>query len=403
MPWLETDVRDQRIQFVMTARRPGANITAVCRAFGISRKTGYKWLQRESAAGSVAVLADRSRRPHTSPTRTDVVTTTRVLELREAFGWGGDKLACLLAAEGIALAPRTIDRIIQREGLTRERAVVGAAPHRFEHEAPNDLWQLDAKGPYPVHGGGRCHALSVVDDHSRFAVGLVALPTVATATVEPALRACFEAYGVPRAMLMDHGSPWWSTSSHDGLTRLTVGLLKQGIRLIYGAIRHPQTQGKVERFHRTLGEHLRWVGVPTTLGEFSRAFRRFREEYNHIRPHEALGMRPPAERFVPSRRTYRPSPPRWEYPGGTIVRRVQRNGMVHYNAAVYYVSEALFGEEVGCVPLVDADRVLVIYRHMIVREWRLRSRRSVPLLEPIKNEWPATAIADTGHLVLPMS
>ena len=123
MPWLETDVRDQRIQFVMTARRPGANITAVCRAFGISRKTGYKWLQRESAAGSVAVLADRSRRPHTSPTRTDVVTTTRVLELREAFGWGGDKLACLLAAEGIALAPRTIDRIIQREGRTRERDV----------------------------------------------------------------------------------------------------------------------------------------------------------------------------------------------------------------------------------------------------------------------------------------
>jgi hypothetical protein len=243
----------------------------------------------------------------------------------------------------------------------------------------------------------------VVDDHSRFAVGLAALPAVATVTVEPALRACFETYGVPRAMLMDHGSPWWSTSSHDGLTRLTVGLLKQGIRLIYGAIRHPQTQGKVERFHRTLGDHLRWVGVPTTLVDFSRAFRRFREEYNHVRPHEALGMRPPADRFVPSRRAYHPNPPRWQYPVGTTVRRVQRNGMVHYNAALYYVSEALYGEDVGCVPLADTDRVLVTYRHMIVREWRLRSRHSVALLQPIKNEWPANATASTGHLVLPMS
>jgi len=403
MPWLETDVRDQRIQFVITARRPGANVSAVCRAFGISRKTGYKWLQREADAGSVAALTERSRRPHHSPMRTEVTTMTRVRELRQAFGWGGDKLAVLLAAEGIALAPRTIDRIIQREGLTRERAVVGAAPHRFEHAAPNDLWQLDAKGPYPVRDGGRCHALSVVDDHSRFAVGLAALPTVATATVEPVLRACFETYGVPRAMLMDHGSPWWSTASHDGLTRLTVGLLKQGIRLVYGAVRHPQTQGKVERFHRTLGDHLRWVGVPTTLRDFSRAFTRFREEYNHVRPHEALGMRPPADRFVASRRAYQPQPPRWEYPGGTTIRRVQRNGMVHYNAALYYVSEALFGEDIGCVPMADPDRVLVMYRHMIVREWHLRSRHSVALLQPIKDEWPVNAAASTGHHVLPMS
>src|SRR5262245_33177518 len=116
MPWLETDVRDQRIQFVVAARRPGANVTALCDAFGISRKTGYKWLARDAAAGSVAVLGDRSRRPHTSPTRTDVDATARVLALRDTFGWGGAKLAHLLAAEGITLAPRTIDRIIQREG-----------------------------------------------------------------------------------------------------------------------------------------------------------------------------------------------------------------------------------------------------------------------------------------------
>jgi transposase InsO family protein len=398
MPWLETDVRDQRIQFVITARKPGMTITAACRAFGISRKTGYKWLRREAAAGSAAVLADRSRRPHRSPRRTDAVLTRRVCELRDTFGWGGDKLACLLAAEGMRLAPRTIDRIIQREGLTRDRDVRGTATTRFEHAAPNDLWQLDAKGPYPLSTGGRCVPLSVLDDHSRFAVGLFALPTLRLESVAPALRTCFERYGLPQAMLMDHGTPWWSTTSADGLTRLSVGLLRQGIRLIYGAIRHPQTQGKVERFHRTLDERLRWSGVPTTLPGFVRALRAFRDEYNHVRPHEALAMRPPALRFAASPRAYNPKPCRWEYPDGMIVRRVGPNGIIHYAGATIFVSEALHGEEVGCVSL--DDRVLVVYRHMYVREWQRRTRRSLALLQPLTtNEWPVNAPASTGHPV----
>jgi transposase InsO family protein len=401
MPWLETDVRDQRIQFVIAARRPAASVTAVCRAFGISRKTGYKWLAREGEAGSVAALRDRSRRPHHSPARTDAAVVARVVRLREAFGWGGQKLACLLAHEGIELAPRTVDRIIRREGLTQPGPPVGPATRRFEHAAPNDLWQMDAKGAYPLRDGGRCHALSIVDDHSRFAVGVFALPTLAIATVEPVLRQCFETYGVPRAMLMDHGSPWWSTASRDGLTRLTVGWLKQGIRLIYGAVRHPQTQGKVERFHRTLGAYLRWTGVPDTLPAFARAVELFRDEYNEIRPHAALGLAPPAHRFTRSDRGYCPTPMRWEYPAGVDVRRVHVTGMAHYCGRLYFVSEALAGEEIGCVPF--EDRVLVTYRHMYVREWNLHTRRSLPLLEPIKREWPASADTLAGHNVLPMS
>lgn len=402
MPWLETDVRDQRIQFVITARRPGANVSAVCRAFGISRKTGYKWLQREAAARSVAVLVDRSRRPLHSPSRTGVVETTRVLELREQFGWGGDKLACLLRAEGLRLAPRTIDRIIHREGLTRDRPVVGSAPRRFERGAPNELWQMDAKGPYALATGGRCHPLSLVDDHSRFAVGLYPLTRLSTEQVQPALRACFEAYGVPDAMLMDHGTPWWTTGSQDGLTRVSVALLQQGIRVIYGAIRHPQTQGKVERFHRTLDERLRWHGVPTTWAGLVHALAAFRDEYNYVRPHEALGLQPPAHRFVPSQRAYQPTPRRWEYVAGIPVRRVQANGMVHYEAHQYFVSEALAGEEVACLRF--EDRVLVRYRHMYVREWQLRTQRTTALLQPAYNdEWPANPEGSAGHSVLPMS
>lgn len=401
MPWLETDVRDQRLQFVIAVRRGHASIAALCRAFGISRQTGHKWLRREAAAGSLAALGDRSRRPRHSPARTDPQTTARVVAARDHFGWGGAKLAHVLAAEGIHLAPRTIDRIIQREGRTRTDVAPMAAPHRFERAAPNELWQMDAKGAYPLAPAGQCHPLSILDDHSRFAVGLYALPALATTQVQPAIIACFRRYGVPRAMLMDHGTPWWATASADGLTTLAVFLLKQGIQLLYGAVRHPQTQGKVERFHRTLGERLRWHGVPRTLADFAVAFHWFREEYNEVRPHAALQMQPPAHRFAPSPRAYRPVPPRWDYPRGLEVRRVTHNGRIGYGHHTYFVSEALRGEDVACMPV--ADRVLVIYRHMYVRELHLRTRRSVPLLEPVLGTWPTNASASAGPTLLAMS
>jgi transposase InsO family protein len=386
MPWLETDVRDQRLQFVLAVRQRRGTVTALCRAFGVSRQTGHKWLRREAAAQTVAVLADHSRRPHRSPTRTDPATTERILVLRDEFGWGGAKLACVLAAEGVTISRRTIDRIIQREGRTRPDTSPAPALRRFARSAPNDLWQMDAKGAYPLRPSGRCHPLSILDDHSRFAVGLYALPSLTTTAVQPVLIDCFERYGVPRAMLMDHGAPWWGSANRDGLTQLSVFLLKQGIQLLYGAVRHPQTQGKVERFHRTLAERLRWGGVPTTLPQFVRTFRWFRDEYNEVRPHAALDMRPPATRFTPSQRAYRVVPPRWEYPSGLEIRRVQRCGIIHFGGTWHFVSEALRGEHVACV--VVADRVLVMYRHMYVRELHPRARRSLPLLEPVAGAWP---------------
>jgi transposase InsO family protein len=397
MPWLETDVRDQRIQFVRAAKHPGATMTATCRAFGISRKTGYKWLGRQAAAGSVTGLADRSRRPHHSPQRTDDRITARVVALRERYGWAGEKLVPLLAADGLTVAARTIDRIIAREGLTREDAAPAAAPHRFAHPAPNDLWQMDAKGHYPIRPGRRCHPLSIVDDHSRYAVGLYALPTLHASGVRAALVECFERYGVPAAMLMDHGTPWWAPGNDAGLSTLSVFLLKQGIRLRHGRVRHPQTQGKVERFHRTLGERLRWWGVPTDLPGFARAFVVFRTEYNEVRPHEALGQEPPRRHFHPSPRAYVAQPLAWEYPVGSEVRRVDVNGLIKYQGRRFFVSEALTGEHVACTPF--EQRILVTYRQMYVRELQLRSGRSRSLLRPVDAAGPVDAkSAPTGSL-----
>jgi transposase InsO family protein len=391
MPWLETDVRDQRIRFVAAASHPTANVQALCAAFGISRKTGYKWLARHAGAASVVELADRSRRPHHSPTRTPEALTQRIMAVRQAFGWGGAKLAAVLAAEQLTVSARTIDRIIAREGLTRADVAPTAAPRRFARAAPNELWQMDAKGHYPLGAGRRCHPLSIVDDHSRFAVGLVALATLHAAPVQAALVACFERYGVPEAMLMDHGTPWWATSNTAGLSTLSVFLINQHIRLLHGRVRHPQTQGKVERFHRTLGERLRWWGVPTDLVGFAAALAAFRDEYNEVRPHAALGQEPPARHFHRSPRDYVASPPPWEYPEGSEVYPVTANGMITYARRRYFVGEALRGEAVACLAL--ADRVLVSYRHMFVRELHLRTGRTQTLLRPVD----ASGVPETGR------
>jgi len=382
MPWLETDVRDQRVAFVLAASPPGVNRAALCRQFGISRKTGYKWLAREAAAGSVVALADRSRRPHRIGRRTAQRIITRVVRLRAQYGWGGAKLSALLAREGLHVAPRTVDRIIRRQGLTRRDVAPAAAPTRFVRAAANDLWQMDAKGSYPVQPRGQCHPLSVVDDHSRYAVALVALPALETTGVQRVLTRCFERYGVPRGMLMDHGVPWWSAANGHGLTALSVFLLRQDIRLHYGRVRHPQTQGKVERFHRTLGAQLRWWGVPHDLAGFARAFRRFRTTYNEVRLHAALDHATPATHFTASGRVYAPCPPRWEYGTGVVVGRVDRSGALTWQGHRFFISEALAGEEVGCQRL--RHRVLVQYRRMWVRELHVRRRVSVPLWKPCR-------------------
>ena len=217
----------------------------------------------------------------------------------------------------------------------------------------------------------------MLDDHSRYAVGVWALAGTHGAPVQAALVRCFEQYGLPEAMLMDHGIPWWCPANGHGLTAVSVALLNQGIDVVYSGVRHPQTQGKIERFHRTLGRRLRQWGVPTTLGGFADALDRFRVEYNDVRPHEALALQPPSTRYRPSRRPYQPRPPAWVYPADLAVERVDRTGAIRYGGRRYFVCHALAGEWVGCQPF--DDRLLVTFRHLHVREINVRTGRTRPL------------------------
>jgi transposase InsO family protein len=278
--------------------------------------------------------------------------------------------------EALAMPVRTIHRVLERRGLIGEEGHA-AAPGRFERSAPNELWQMDSKGKYPLPQA-ECHPLSIVDDHSRYAVGLYALPELSIQQAWPCLVETFRQYGVPQAMLMDRGSLWWSEQNGWGLTWLSVRLIEQGIRLLYGRVRHPQTQGKVERFHRTLGGELRHRGLPERWDQWPPLLAQVQRDYNQWRPHEALGMRRPAEVYHPSPQPYRDPPREWEYPSGSEVRRLNSQGLLEEGGRRWFVCWALAGQRVRIERV--ASKLLVSYRHMYLREIDLEHGGTRPLV-----------------------
>jgi transposase InsO family protein len=379
MPWMETDAMDQRIEFVVRARQPDACFAALCRQFGVSRRVGYKWLARARDAERLSDLQEASRRPHHSPARIAPAIEQRIVALRGLDGWGGRKIRKLLLEEGIVLARRTVDRVIRRQGLVAPERQGRSAWRRFERAAPNELWQMDFKGQYRIEGR-EIFPWAVLDDHSRFLIGLAPLTTTRTAPVWQVLRYSFEEYGVPAAFLIDRGAPWWGTTNGHGLTRLSVQLIKQGCELIPGRPRHPQTHGKIERFNRTLDEWLKHRDLLGRLAGLRPGFREFRRRYNEIRPHEALNDDTPQQHYRPSERRFRPRPPAWDYPPGAVVRRLNPCGVLCYRGHQYFVCEALAREDVWCQPF--EDRVLVTYRQMHIREIDLRTGATYPILRP---------------------
>jgi transposase InsO family protein len=365
MPWSRTDVSEQRIKFVVRAASGKERMATLCREFGISRPTGYRWRRRFEQAGSATAVVERSRRPEHSPAQTAGAKEERVVALRAKYAWGAKKLQVLLREEGTPLTVITINRILQRRGLVRQQESHPPALQRFERAAANQLWQMDGKGEYRG-GEAPCHPLSILDDHSRYVVGLYGLAAFTAEYVYPCVVRTFERYGVPEAMLMDHGSIWWGSKNGYGLTWLSVRLIEQGIELLYGRVHHPQTQGKVERFHRTLDEALRYRGKPQRLAEWREALEEFRRVYNEQRPHEALGMQRPIERYRASGRSYAARPQEWEYPLGSTVRRLNAKGFLDWQGRNWFVSEALAERRVQVEKL--GELLLVSYRHMYVRE-----------------------------------
>jgi len=354
MPWREATPMSERGEFVQFAGREEANVSALCRRYGISRKTGYKWLHRVREQGREG-LSDHSRRPQRSPARTAPEVEAAICDLRSQHpAWGGRKLHHVLRREGLGRppAPSTITDILSRNGLLSPERRTERAWQRFEELRPNALWQMDFKGHFPTNEG-RCHALTVLDDHSRFNLCLAACRDERAETVQDQLTQACQRYGLPERMLMDNGSPWGSDAAHPH-TKLTAWLIRLGVTVLHGRPYHPQTQGKEERFHRTLGlEVLARRPTWQSLNEVQRAFDTWRNVYNLRRPHEALGHVPPASRYQPSPRSFPAHLPAIEYPPGDRVRKVQQKGLIHFRGRELLVSRAFVGEPVALRAAAD--------------------------------------------------
>jgi transposase InsO family protein len=355
MAWKEVSIMVLRRDFVMLAQHPGTNIRQLCRRFAISPTTGYKWLRRYRQ-DSQETFCDRSRRPHRSPQRSRRQTEQQLLTVRDAHpAWGARKIRKRLETLGQSPLPAasTIHAILRRHGRIDPAESPKHQPwQRFEHEAPNQLWQMDFKGHFLLGNRVRCHPLTVLDDHSRYALCLQACRDEQGPTVQQQLTQTFRRYGLPQRMLVDNGAPWGNDPGHP-FTPLTVWLLRLGIGVCHSRPYHPQTQGKEERFHRTLkAEVLSAVTFPDLVA-LQQRLDQWRSIYNHQRPHQALAMAVPSSRYQVSQRSFPEALPPLEYDSTDVVRKVQNHGLISFHNQRFRVGKAFRGYSVALRPTPD--------------------------------------------------
>lgn len=361
MGWKERSAMSLRREFASLAKHDDANVRELCRRYGISPSTGYKWIDRAEEPGED--YQDRSRRPHHSPNKTEPTMERLVLEIRDAHpAWNARKIRRILQRripDGDVPAASTVGVILKRNGRICDQASEAAQRWvRFEHHAPNELSQIDFKGHFPV-GNRRCYPLTMLDDHSRFSQLLRACTDERTQTVQRELIETFRRYGLPKRMNMDNGNPW-GNSNGDPYTKLTVWLIRIGVDVSHSRPLHPQTNGKEERFHRTLKAELLGRRCFSTLREVQNAFDRWREVYNHERPHEALALEVPASRYQPSRRSYPEVLPPIEYNTVDLIQTIRHNGMLYVWKQDFYIGQAFAGQPVALRPAAK-DGVWNVY------------------------------------------
>src|ERR1051325_2303561 len=380
MSWAERSTLSLRTEFVEFAILEGSNIRGLCRRFGISPKMGYKWLNRFLSEGHPGLL-DRSRRPHTSPLRTGTKIEQAVLEMRTAHpAWGGRKLRHVLCDQlsETVPSPSTLTEILRRNGRLDPQECEKHKPfQRFEYEKPNMLWQLDFKGDFALSGGPRCHPLTMLDDHARFCLLLSACQNQQSETVKEQLIHCFRTYGLPEKMLMDNGPPWGGVGAMKH-THLAAWLMRLNIVVCHGRPWHPQTQGKEERFHRTLTDELlrsilklqvRWnqhaaakaganqsqSGKSVCVSDHAACqvhFDQWRKVYNTLRPHEGIQMQTPSNRYQPSQRSYPELPVQVDYEldADEIVLTVNRQGRIRFQGREFLIGYAFENQPVAIGP-----------------------------------------------------
>lgn len=374
MPWEERTVEKSRSEFIEEVEQEEATVTAICQEYGISRKTGYKWLNRYRNGEG---LSDRSREPFHTPNKTPKKTEQLILELREARpAWGARKLRHVLEKRGHTGLPAasTICDILKRNGYVSQEESLKHQPYkRFEMNRPNEMWQTDFKGDFGMANKERCHALTVLDDHARYALCVDAKSNQRLEGVQESFKKLFLEYGLPENVLCDNGNPWGASQS-TGYTKFEIWLMDLGILTIHGRIRHPQTQGKDERFHRTMDDELLKRITVHDITDAQRYFDEFRRSYNTDRPHQALGYDTPDQHYKPSPRKMPGRIEGWEYGYGCEVRRIKGTGYLTYRGQGYFLSEAFSGKEVALTESAHSSCFDILYRSFRIGQINIEER-----------------------------
>jgi putative transposase len=352
MPWRETHAMDERMSFIVDMQREESSLAALCRRYGVSRKTGYKWIDRFEAFG-LEGLKDRSSAAHRHPNEVDGCVADEVIGVRAAHpSWGPKKIKAWLSMkwpQTVWPSQSTIGELLDRRGLVRPRRKRRQVPPQGGPLSPalcaNDVWGIDFKGWFRTGDGARCEPLSLSDLSSRYVLRLQALAGIDGEQVWPILETAFFEFGLPRVVRSDNGAPFASVAA-GGLSRLGVRLIKAGVvpeRIKPG---RPQQNGRHERMHLTLKQET--ASPPAqTLRQQQRRFDAFRTIFNEERPHEALGQTPPAQHYDPPPRPYSGRLREPDYAGDQIVRRVRSNGDIKWRGERLFLSQTLVGEPVG--------------------------------------------------------
>ena len=374
MPWGEKTVEKQREEFVKEVLTGEKSKSAVCREYGISRVTGDKWLKRQALGEG---MTDRSKAPFRIPNRTKPEKEKAVLEVREKHpAWGPRKIRRYLERHGEQEMPSrsTIGNILTRNGCISEAASKASKPcKRFQRESSNELWQCDFKGDFGMLDGNRCHALTVMDDYSRYSLCVDAKDNEKREGVTESFTRLFKTNGLPESLLCDNGNPW-GTSQSTGYTQFEIWLMDYGILPIHGRVRHPQTQGKEERFHRTMDVELLNLVEIQNLKDAQKQFDQFRECYNNERPHEALELGVPSEYYRHSNRSMPEQVRAWEYPSGFVLRQIKKTGYFTFGSQGYFLSESFGGLTVGVRESAIENCINLYYRGFKIARIDLRER-----------------------------
>ena len=372
MPWKEETVEQQRTNFILLANEQGCNFSAVCRAFGITRRTGYKWLERYRQGES---LENQSKAPYFRPRQTPATVEELILSVRINHPtWGPRKILRNLADKGNENlpAPSTVASILKRNGfVSPEQSACHTPFKRFERDAPNDLWQMDFKGHFGMRDGNRCHPLTIKDDHSRNLLCLDAYDNERWASVKGSLDRVFQENGLPDSILCDNGAPWGNNIQ--GYTLFELWMMQMDVLPIHGRPLHPQTQGKEERFHRTLNEDVLKRIPIRDLTHAQEVFDAYRVEFNTERPHEALGLDVPAKHYKKSNRTVPASLREPEYDNGKTLRKVNYKGYISVQQHRYYLSETFIDKYIELLP-VGENLLALCYGSFIIAKIDLEEK-----------------------------